>query len=165
MSNLKLTQLSFDHLRFSHSQFVELFNSLSSRDKNSLKNSQSGTELNQMCDFLCSVLGKKVVDEKKARKSKPKSVEVQAEGGEVQAEEGEVHNEGGEVQESQHVEQTTQQSQYVEEKKTNKSKKTKSDVEGVQTTEQLQVSQPVQQPVQQSTKKSNKKQNSSVANE
>ena len=75
MSNLSKTQLSFDFLNYSHKQFSELFNGLSSRDKNSFRNSQSGTGLNEMFDFLCSVLGKKVVDEKKARKTRPKSSE------------------------------------------------------------------------------------------
>ncbi len=79
MSNLSKTQLSFDFLKFSQKNFSELFNGLSSRDRNSFKNSQSGSELNEMFDFLCGVLGKKVVDEKKSRKSKPKSTETQGE--------------------------------------------------------------------------------------
>jgi len=72
MSNLSKTQLSFDYLKFSQSHFVELFNSLSTRDKNNFKNSQNGTEMNEMFDFLCGVLNKKVVEDKKSRKSKPK---------------------------------------------------------------------------------------------
>lgn len=75
MSNLSKTQLSFEFLNYSQKQFSELFNGLSSRDKNSFRNSQSGTGLNEMFDFLCSVLGKKVVDEKKTRKVRPKSSE------------------------------------------------------------------------------------------
>jgi hypothetical protein len=75
MSNLSKTQLSFEFLTFSQKNFVELFNGLSSRDKNNLKNSQCGVELNNMFEFLCNVLGKKVVEEKKSRKSKPKLTE------------------------------------------------------------------------------------------
>ena len=75
MSNLSKTQLSFEFLSFTQKNFSELFNGLSSRDKNSFKNSQSGTELNVMFDFLCNVLGKKVVEEKKSRKNKNKTSE------------------------------------------------------------------------------------------
>ena len=75
MSNLSKTHLSFDYLKFSNTHFVELFNSLSTRDKNTFKNSQNGIEMNEMFDFLCNVLNKKVMEEKKGKKNKLKQNE------------------------------------------------------------------------------------------
>lgn len=122
MSNLSKTQLSFEYLRFSQSHFVELFNGLSTRDKNNFRNSQCGTEMNEMFDFLCGVLGKKVVDEKKARKAKPKQTETTVVEEQQQLESTVVETKV-ESSVQQHVEQSVEQTLEKDKKQAKKPSK------------------------------------------